>query len=124
MTLAQDAGGWAPSKGACLRLYSNQTEEPEWEPCVKDSSPRSSLCSLLLERERLMRRAVSVRITRPGFAFWMLMDSEAGRQGHANYTSGRYHYTCSHLPDGQTFQSLNIVSTEGKGREMVSLRNC
>ena len=70
-----------------------------------------------------MRPEVSVRTTRPGLTFWMLMNGEVGRQRHANYTSGKYHCT-SHLSDRQTFQSLNIGRTEGGGRETVSLRNC
>ena len=107
-------------KGTRLRLYGKQVEEPELNPWVKVRSPP---CSLSLEYNRLMSHAVSVRTTRPGLTFWMLMNGEVGRHRHANYTSGKYHYT-SHLSDRQTFQSLNIGSTEGGGRETVSLRNC
>ena len=54
-----------------------------------------------------------------GLTFWMLIDGEAARQRHANYTSARYHNTSSHLPDGQTLPSLNIGSIAGRGRERV-----
>nr|KAF6411036.1 metallothionein 4 [Rousettus aegyptiacus] len=36
-------------------------EQPELEPHAKDCSPRSSLCSLLLECERLMKYSLSIR---------------------------------------------------------------
>lgn len=68
---------------------------------------------------------ISVRTIKPWLTIWRLMADEAGRRGHANYTSARYHYTSSHLPDGQTCQSLNTGGSIGGGSgEMATLRNC
>ena len=50
------------------------------------------------------------------------MADEAGRQGHAHYTLMRYHYTSSHLSDGQTFQSLNTGSIVAGSWEMGTLK--